>query len=285
MFAVLGLALFNLSVAAAQPDLNAAVALYNRGAVDPLPTLSAKQHRALQSGEVVAIYRSPDKAHHGGSIGLVISDRPRQDLWLALRDPTSDPMGAIHEKRIRNGSAIEDPELLYQYLSLPWPFGARHWLLQVQNNLTLAANTQDRVWERHWSLAKNGHQRADLMLQKGQVPGLGSVDPETAIYTPVNRGAWFVIDLQNGQNLLGFQVSTVAGGAIPDRLVAQYALMRMDEILRELEQRSRTVHKNYQRASSCIVGANGLPIPGCRACAAAHKTPQALTLQDNAQIH
>jgi len=61
--------------------------------------------------------------------------------------------------------------------------------------------------------------------------------------------------------LIGFQVSTVVGGVIPDVLVAQYSLFRMESILRTAEKRAATVHTHYRARHAAVPGGDGRPVP------------------------
>lgn len=237
--------------------LNQAITQYNAGAIDPLLLLDKGQQKDLRAGDIVAIYREKSAGHYAGSIGLLLTSMSRDDLWMALRDSGQGAMSSLRERRVIRKNSGRDVELLYQYLSLPWPFGARHWMLKAYNNVDLARQSHNKVWERRWSLAPDGKKIAKSWVQKNLVKRVKSSDFASAIYTPVNRGAWFIVELNKSKRLLGFQVSTIAGGAIPDRLVAQYAVMRMDEILREIERRAK---KMVPKKALCIMGADGLAL-------------------------
>jgi len=248
-------------VTTSNTSLNQAVGLYNSGAIDPLPRLDKGQQKALRAGQVVAIYRPKKSGHHAGSIGLLLTPLSLGQLWIALRDQKQGAMASLLEHRQRQAGR-DDVEWLYQYLRLPWPFGARHWMLKAYNNVDLARQSHNKVWERRWSLAPDGKKIAKSWVNKNLVKHIKKSDFDNAIYTPHNRGAWFIVELNKSKRLLGFQVSTVAGGAIPDRLVAQYAVMRMDEILREIELRAK---KMAPQKALCIMGADGLALraSGC----------------------
>ncbi len=102
---------------------------------------------------------------------------------------------------------------------------------------------------------------ARAALQAGRVPGVSLVEFERAVHVHVNRGAWIAIALSGDRTLLGFSVTTSGGGMIPDELVARYAVLRMESILRGVARRAASVRDHYVGGHKPIMGADGTPIP------------------------
>ena len=240
--------------------LESSIALFNRHAEAPLPALTERQLRVLLRGDVVGVYRMPEGEKHGGAVGMLLSRQDRERLWLGIRDPHVDSPDSLIEFRL-GPIAPGDVENWYQFLKLPWPFGARHWLVRSHNNLALAEKSAGQAWERRWKLAKNGEARSMAAVKRGAVAGVSLEDAEGAIYTPANHGSWALIEQPSGKTLIGFQVTTLVGGIIPDHLVARYGVMRMDDVLLGIEEAAKTIHRHYTAGHNIILGGDGEPIP------------------------
>jgi hypothetical protein len=239
--------------------LEASIARFNAHAQEPLPKLNEKQLRVLLRGEVVGIYREPEGKKPGGAVGMLLSRRERERLWLGIRDPHMKSPDSLVEHHV--GAVGQDGvEHWYQHLRLPWPFGARHWLVRSEDNLALARRSDNQAWERRWRLAANGEARCMAEVKRGAVPGLSVEEAEEAIYTPANHGSWALIEQPSGKTLLGFQVTTLVGGLIPDHLVARYAVLRMDEVLKEIEEAADIMHQHYTAGHRLIPGGDGVPL-------------------------
>lgn len=257
--------------------LSSSIQRFNALAKEPLPSLDEDQLRALFRGEVVGIYREPRDGAHGGATGLLLSRQPRDRLWLGIRDPHVDSPDSLIEFRLARGEPPGE-EHWYQLLRLPWPFGNRHWVVSTHNNVTLATASEGQCWERYWGLAVDGEARCLEAVRRGEVPGVCADDVAEAIYTPANHGGWALIVQPSGRTLLGFQVTTVAGGFIPDHLVARYAVLRMDDVLRGIEQAAADIHSHYTEGHDPLLGGDGQPLapfprPGAVAGGTAGRAP------------
>ncbi len=67
-----------------------------------------------------------------------------------------------------------------------------------------------------------------------------------------------MLQLQGGHTLVGYQASSVVGGAIPDWLVNRLVLARMESLLRDLETRARTwAPAHYTEGHEPVLGGGG----------------------------
>ena len=100
------------------------------------------------------------------------------------------------------------------------------------------------------------------VVQAGHIPGIDGAMADDAIWTPVNRGAWLTIQVPGAGTILGYHVTTVIGGNIPDRSVADYALLTMTKLLRGAEGRARDeVKEHYGADHEPLPGGDGRPLP------------------------
>ena len=63
------------------------------------------------------------------------------------------------------------------------------------------------------------------------------------------------------QTLLGYQATSVVGGAVPDWVVSRLAMARLESVLRRVEQRAQSwVPEHYVVGHADVHGGDGEPI-------------------------
>jgi hypothetical protein len=102
---------------------------------------------------------------------------------------------------------------------------------------------------------------ARAALAEGRIPGWNLENTKGAIHVPVNEGAWLVCSLRDGGTLLGYHVRFVAGGNIPDRLIADYGMATLGRVLRKVVRRAGEVEGHYRGQHYLIPGGDGPAIP------------------------
>lgn len=236
------------------------LALFNTYAHFSIPTLDPKQHSQLAKGRVVKLRQlAVESAGPQRVIGLVRIDQPRELLWLALRDIHWSAAKEITE--IRLSEPRDWPRIWYQHLAAPWPIADRHYVLNVWDNWDLEAASDGTCWEHWWELHPEGERLASEALAAGRIPGLDTESTEGAVYVPINDGAWLICELQSGASLLGYHVRFVAGGRIPDRLIADYGMATLGRVLRDVEKRAANVPAHYRGGHYLIPGGDGQDLP------------------------
>ncbi len=235
-----------------------ALAAFNGHARFPLPSLTSAQLDRLEAGKVVKIRQvSEEDGAPQRAIGLLRSSQPAWGLWLSARDVHFTAIDELTEVQLTPSG--QWPAQWYQYLDLPRPISDRHWVVDVTDTHLLAQATG--AWEHAWVLAQDGPRLGLAAVAASRVPGVDQDRAADAIYTPRNDGAWLVIDLGDGTTLLGYHVTSVIGGAIPDKLVADYTLLTLGKLLKGVEERTPTVIEHYDAAHEPIEGGDGVPIP------------------------
>jgi hypothetical protein len=237
-------------------NLSSSLTEYNEGARFPLPALSEGQLRRLSSGKVVRIRDQISK--DGGPqriTGLLVCDAQRDDLWVAFRDPHLTSLPELTEVRISEDGTW--PTNWYQYFHMPGPFGDRHWVIAVDDNIALAKQSDGRLWEHFWGLQPGGPELATQVVSTGEIPGVDSEMADKAIYPPVNEGAWLLVQLGQGRTLLGYTVRASIGGNIPDRMVASYSMLTLARLLRRVEDRASVAADHYDAAHPRIRDGGG----------------------------
>ena len=128
--------------------------------------------------------------------------------------------------------------------------------------MELARSSDGAFWEHPWRLNPDGIAVARPLVARGAVEGLDVAAFDAALYTPVNQGALVFIALPESQSLMAYDVTSVIGGSIPDRLVAEFVRISMERSLRAVEQRAREVIPGHYRAGHPpVLGADGVPVP------------------------
>ena len=250
------------SMHAGEPDtgeeLRAALSAFNQHARFPLPTLGQAQLERLRAGKLVRIREIPDDDEAPQRIvGLMRVDQPADGLWLASRDAHYTSVDEVIEVRLTPAGTW--PSQWYQLLDLPRPFADRHWVVDVMDTHELAQETG--AWEHWWVLTEGGPAIGAEAVAAGRIPGVDVERAADAIYTPANHGAWVTIPLPDGTTILGYHVTSVIGGAVPDKLVADYSLFMLGKLFKGVIARTPEVIEHYDAAHEPIEGGDGQPLP------------------------
>jgi hypothetical protein len=237
------------------------VAAFNAHAVYPIPHVSDREMERLLGGEVVRILQAnADPEQPSAAVGMMVTPIGRNALWVASQDPHTKLDPGLTELKME--SLGSDRALWYGHWDLPRPVRDRQWVVDSRNNHGVEAATGGQGWEHLWDLVDGGVEMARPHVAAGKVGQVTLADLDSAIYTPVNHGSWFMVELADGRTLCGYQATSVVGGAIPSWLVTRLVLARMESMLRDLEERARTWSPaHYKTGHPPLFGGSGDPIP------------------------
>jgi hypothetical protein len=250
------------ALAVTTPDaLVTYVESYNDMAILPLPPLDAKKAQNLVDGRVIRIlFENEDPEKPIAAVAFLFLDVSRNALWIASQDPHTKVDPGLTEAVISRSGI--DRAIWYGHWDLPRPIRDRQWVIESWNNHELAVSMDDIGWEHAWALMPDGLPLARPLIERGEVGEVTIAQFEGAIYTPVNRGAWFMFALPDGQTLFGYQASSVVGGAIPSWLVQRLVMSRLESTLRNLETRARQWSPHhYVNDHPPVFGGDGKPVP------------------------
>ena len=241
-------------------QLREALRAYDASAVHKAPSLTDAQLQALIDGDCVRVLQpNEDPTGPSAATGLVLSTLPRGDLWIAAQDPHTQVDPDLTEFVVAQEGP--DTEIWYGHWDLPRPVKDRQWVVRSYNNHALAEATGNQAWEHVWRLVPDGLDLVRPLVASGRSRGVGLAQLDDAIFTPVNHGSWFMIAVGD-RTILGYQATSVVGGAVPDWLVSRLAMARLEGALREVEDRARTwVDGHYDASHVGVFGGDGLPIP------------------------
>jgi hypothetical protein len=76
-----------------------------------------------------------------------------------------------------------------------------------------------------------------------------------------NVGAWSICSLGDNLTLVGYQLTIVMGGWVPDRLTARFAKNALEELMLNVEQGAREVPEHYVEDHEPILDGFGCEIP------------------------
>lgn len=243
-----------------QRQLLAALAAYNGSARYALPRLDGAQRRRIAEGELVRLrHKQATPGLPQQALGLVWVDVPRDDLWIASQDRHFPGLDETVEFRLTQEGV--EPVLWYGFVDLPWPMKNRQWVVEVWDNLTLAASPEVDAWEHGWQVARQGWPMAQDAIRRGRVADMTEQRSAKALFIPVNRGAWVMIQMPDGGTLLGFHATFEIGGSVPDRLVVSNTLRGLERLLNDVIERARTeVRGHYVGDHPVLLGGDGQPI-------------------------
>ena len=142
----------SMSLALAEPrpptrgEISGAIEEYNAGAHFVLPVLGPEDLDKLLEGQVVRILeRSTEPGRPSRAVGLLLSDVPRNQVWVSCQDPHYAQNSNVAE------AVLDSPEdqhhIWFGLLKLPSPFSDRAWVVRVVNNLPLSESSHGRAWE------------------------------------------------------------------------------------------------------------------------------------------
>ena len=251
-------------VHAQSADIVAAFQRFNPHAKYSVPAPTAKEQATLKSGKVVTRIDRPIAGDPAAqrALGMMISKSTVEELWVACQDTHFTQQESTKELRV---SITGDRAVWYGLLDLPWPLSDRHWLLNVWNNHTLAAATNNRAWEHPWELIPNGPAKVRPHLVAGRAPHIPMDEFEDAIYTPMNQGAWVILELEavNSQprSLLLYHAMTKIGGSLPQGVVTDLVISGYEEMLSTIVRRAETnIHQHYNESHPPMLGGDGKPL-------------------------
>jgi len=251
--------LLTATIAMASPsatDVRAAMDAYAKGAIHALPSLSDAQRQELLSGECVRVLQeNPDPAKPSAATGMILTNVDRELLWLATQDLHASVDPDLTEFIVRQTGT--DSAWWYGYWDLPRPVKDRQWVVHSYNNHAVAEQTGGQAWEHVWALVPDGLDHVRELLAEGEREGIGTGHLDHAIFTPVNEGSWTMITVGD-QTLLAYQASSVVGGSIPSWLVTKLVMMRLESVLRRVEERAGSwVPGHYGPAHAAVYGGDG----------------------------
>ena len=136
--------------------------------------------------------------------------------------------------------APEGRERWYEWIDIPFPFSDRHFVLDVWDNHELAKSSDNQVWEHPWEIAEGILPQTKGPAERGEIEGVSAQVYRKSVEVDINNGAWVAIALGPNETLLAFHAQSVVGGAIPDKLIADFVMMSMGKIFRDLVARAET---------------------------------------------
>ncbi len=248
-----------LPAALAEP-LAVAVGACASGPTHALPEITAEHRQEMLEGEVVRIL---DRRRDGPSaaVGMAVLKAPVAQLWLAAMDPHAEVDPSLTEFVVEYPHD-DDRALWYGYLDLPRPIKDRQWAVLATNNHAMAERTGHRCWEHAWALVDDELARVRPRIEAGHPSGITPDHLESAIFTPINMGSWYMAPLDGSHSFVAYQARTEVAGFIPDWLVTSLAMSRLERLLRNLERRGREWSPaHYTAGHEPVPGGDGRGLP------------------------
>ncbi|MBX2802000.1 MAG: hypothetical protein KTR31_30245 [Myxococcales bacterium] len=222
----------------------------------PLPGVSVEDRARLLDGEVVRMIDRKPGNEPSAAVGMAVLRAPREALWVSVQDMHAQVDPSLTEFIVEHLEG--DRALWYGYFDLPRPIKDRQWVVDSTNNHRMAARTSDACWEHSWRLVPDGLERIRDTVTSTQPRGITPDHLDRAIYTPVNQGSWFMAPIDGERVFVAYHATSVVGGLIPDWLVTQLAMSRLEELMRSLEKRALTwAPSHYRTGHEPVFGGDG----------------------------
>jgi len=249
-----------VALAATPAQLDAALLACALQPVHALPALSVDRKRSLLAGEVVRILqRSKEDGAPSAAVGIAVLKASRDALWIAAQDPHIVVDDSLTEQRVENLGP--DRNIWYGYYDLPRPFRDRQWVVDSRNNHTLAQVSEGACWEHPWSLVPDGLSRMRRWVSEHPDGSITDAHLDHALFAPVAHGSWFMAPVAPGEVLVAYQAWSVVGGSVPDWVVLQIAMSRVEKLLVSVQTRAQEWSPaHYTTAHAPVHGGDGAPI-------------------------
>ena len=240
---------------------------YNKHAYFSVPILNKEQLKSLLEGKVVKVIdHNPNESGPSRAVGYFISNFEKEDLWIATQDPHFTVQSSTTEFLLERDKTVPDKTMWYGYLDAPWPINDRYWVVSSWNNHSLSEKTNNLYWEHPWELLKEGPSISRKYMDQNVIKKGTKAQLDSAIYTPYNQGAWGMMSIVDtsisGNTLIVYHAKTVVGGSIPESLILQITYNGLDDLLRDLDERTRKkVPVHYVKGHDVIYGGHGKIIP------------------------
>ena len=239
--------------------LNRAIAACAQGPTNPLPGLTVEERQALIDGEVV---RRVDRQANqpSAAVGMALLKAPRDRLWIGAQDPHANVDPGLTEFIVEE--IDRDRMLWYGHLDLPRPLKDRQWVVESGNNHRMARLTGGACWEHLWALVPDGVGRIRDKVEANEPRGITTDHLDNAIVTPDNQGSWFMAPVDERHVFVAYYARSTVAGFIPDWVVTQLAMSRLEDLMRNLEKRALTWSaKHYVAGHAPVYGGDGEAMP------------------------
>lgn len=232
--------LLNMSLAlptVSSDTIQSNIAQFNKVAHFAIPNLSAAQVSELQNGGVVTILDSSAGADAPRrAVGYMLSEVPKKQLWVSCQDPHAVLQSSTKELKTKVNA--DHSAHWYGFFDLPWPFSDRHWMVKSWNTQKVADNSNNKYWEHPWDLLSDGPAEIKPFIEAGKLPGVTMDLVNDAVYTPVSKGAWVMMDVQPDLRLVVYHATTVVGGSIPEDAAVRYTVTTLEDMMKGMEKRA-----------------------------------------------
>ncbi len=233
---------------------------YSRQGDFQLPRLSVTELDTLAAGEtVVAVFRDPtvaptEQADTQRLVGWQVVSAPRLLVWLSILGGSEESSARLNHAVLMQRTA--GAYVSYHHMDLPWPFKDRQWTLLCEQNLTLAEDSHDVIWEHRWSLQPRDEALLESAYKRGLMPGLTRRALDDSVYLRANRGAWVLFDLGASGTLVAASMDIDFGGHIPDTIARAFGKHQLRTFLESLS----ALRGRHYTETPVVHDGRGLPI-------------------------
>lgn len=256
--------------------IRALIAAQDTVSAYPLPELDDEHMEELLKGGIVRFQEKwtleNGKDENGEEEGrerhrvlaFALFPYPRDEVWVSAIDPHFLGNDRLSEARLSSSGATD---VWYQLMDPPWPVKNRHWVIQVNKPAEVSEKTHGDVWEQDWNLVPDGERIAMEATAAGRVPDVPLERAKKSRYLEENVGAWTILRVTDDLTLIGYQVTIVMGGWVPDRLTRKFAMGALEDLMKSVDKAAADIREHYDSAHEPIWGGDDKPVPPFSAAA------------------
>jgi hypothetical protein len=199
--------------------------------IETAPKIPASAYQQALDGRIAKGIEVVESIKAAKGYGVAVFDIPIADMWKAIADE-SHHAGAtsVSISEVISGSPRTHDHVIFQYLDIPM-LSDRWWLVNIRYTSGLYTASSGQLWELTWK-DKNSDSALVSTLDLSQF--------DDAIPVAWTKGAWLLMDLQDGRTLIEYHTWSDPGGNVPVGLASRLASGEVEENLKHMAAFART---------------------------------------------
>lgn len=182
--------------------------------IDTAPKIPVSAYQQALDGEIARGIEVVEDIKAAKGYGVAVFDLPIETLWKAITD--EDHHASLTSVKISEtiqGTPRAHDHVLFQYLDVP-VLTDRWWLVNIRHTAALYTASGGKAWEVTWQ---------DRNSDPSLVGLLDLTQFDDAIPVAWTKGAWLLLQLDDGRTLIEYHTWSDPGGSVPVGLATRFA--------------------------------------------------------------
>jgi len=199
--------------------------------IDTVPEIPAKAYQAALDGEVAKGIEVVEDIKAAKGYGIAVFDIPIAQMWKAVTDEDhhAGKLPIQVSKTIRGTPRTHD-HVLFQWMDIPI-LDDRWWMVQINYTSSLYSDSGGQLWELTWQ-----DRNKDAAL-RARLPPDRMEDSMPVAWT---KGAWLLMQLDDGRTLVEYHTWSDPGGSVPVAMATRFAANEVVNTLKGMAKFART---------------------------------------------